>query len=124
MNASLRPKNLNLSTIRFPVPAIISILHRLSGFALFLFIPFLLWIFSYSFTESGFETLQQWFATLYFKLLFWVFFAAYIVHLVAGLRHLLSDIGIGDSLRSGKLSAQFAIILSLLLIILAGIWLW
>ncbi|MBV8802224.1 MAG: succinate dehydrogenase, cytochrome b556 subunit, partial [Gammaproteobacteria bacterium] len=38
-----RPKNLNLFTIRFPVPAIASILHRISGFILFLLIPFMLW---------------------------------------------------------------------------------
>ena len=37
-----RPVNLDLSTIRFPLPAIISILHRITGIWLFLALPFLL----------------------------------------------------------------------------------
>ncbi|MCD8543285.1 MAG: succinate dehydrogenase, cytochrome b556 subunit, partial [Gammaproteobacteria bacterium] len=40
--------------MKFPVTAIASILHRVSGFVLFLFIPLLLWIFSLSMTAGGF----------------------------------------------------------------------
>jgi len=39
-----RPKNLDLPTIRLPLPGILSILHRISGFSLFLLLPFLLWL--------------------------------------------------------------------------------
>jgi len=35
------PKNLNLFTIRFPVPAMVSILHRVSGVVLFVLMPLL-----------------------------------------------------------------------------------
>ncbi|HLF66576.1 MAG TPA: succinate dehydrogenase, cytochrome b556 subunit, partial [Gammaproteobacteria bacterium] len=37
-----RPINLNLFTIRFPLPAIVSILHRVSGVFLFLLLPILM----------------------------------------------------------------------------------
>src|SRR5262245_39882278 len=43
MNQS-RPKYLNLFEIRLPVPALVSILHRISGLVLFLFLPYLLWL--------------------------------------------------------------------------------
>ena len=38
-----RPKNLDLTTIRLPLPGILSILHRVSGAGLFLCLPLLLW---------------------------------------------------------------------------------
>ena len=36
------PKYLNLLQIRMPVPAVVSIMHRVSGAALFLVLPLLL----------------------------------------------------------------------------------
>jgi len=39
-----RPKYLDLFRIRLPVPGFVSILHRISGLGLFLFLPFLLWL--------------------------------------------------------------------------------
>jgi succinate dehydrogenase / fumarate reductase cytochrome b subunit len=44
MIASQRPKYLDLARIRQPVPAVISILHRISGGALFLFAWALLYL--------------------------------------------------------------------------------
>ncbi len=119
-----RPKNLNLFTIHFPIPAIVSILHRLTGFFLFLLIPFVLWGLAFSLTESGFETLQRWLDTNTFKFIFWVLFIPFSFHLVAGIRHLLSDIHIGDSLQGGRRTAVLTFVISILLILLAGVWLW
>ena len=39
----IRPKYLNLLQIRMPLPAIVSIMHRVSGAALFLALPLMLW---------------------------------------------------------------------------------
>lgn len=95
-----RPKNLNLLTIRFPLPAIASILHRISGFVLFLFIPLALWGLSFSLTDTGFDTLQQWLNGCCAKFFFWLLLIPFCYHLVAGLRHLLSDIHIGKDRKS------------------------
>jgi succinate dehydrogenase / fumarate reductase cytochrome b subunit len=122
--SNLRPKNLNLFTIQFPIPAIASILHRLSGFILFLMIPLALWLLSFSLTAAGFEELTSLSALFYMKLLFWLLLMPFCYHLVAGVRHLLADIHIGDSLRGGRLGAQLTIFISIILIILMGIWLW
>lgn len=119
-----RPKNLNLFTIKFPIPAIISILHRISGFALFLLIPFVLWALSYSLTQPGFESIQEWLSAFYVKLIIWLLLIPFCYHLVAGLRHLLMDVHVGTSLQGGRLSGMITFLLSLLLVILAGIWLW
>lgn len=119
-----RPKNLNLFTIRFPLPAIISILHRISGVFLFILIPFLLWGLGYSLTFSGFDNMQQWMGNLYVKCVLWLLFVPFCFHFVAGIRHLLSDIHIGDSLKGGRRGALLTLIVTLLLVFLAGIWLW
>jgi succinate dehydrogenase / fumarate reductase cytochrome b subunit len=119
-----RPKNLNLFTIHFPLPAIVSILHRVSGAFLFLLIPFILWGLAFSLTDSGFDRLQQWAGMLSVKIFFWIIIVPFIFHLVAGIRHLLSDIHIGDSLKMGRTTAFLTFIISALLVILAGVWLW
>lgn len=119
-----RPKNLNLFTIHFPLPAIVSILHRISGAFLFLAIPFVLWGLEYSLTDTGFEQLQQYMGMPLVKIIFWLLFVPFIFHLVAGIRHLLSDIHIGDTLKLGRTMALLTFIISAVLVILAGIWLW
>lgn len=119
-----RPKNLNLFTIHFPVPAIVSILHRISGVFLFLTIPLVLWGLQYSLTDNGFERLQQCLSTASVKFIFWLLFIPFIFHLVAGIRHLLSDLHIGDTLKMGRTTAWLTFIISALLVILAGVWLW
>jgi succinate dehydrogenase / fumarate reductase cytochrome b subunit len=119
-----RPKNLDLFTIRFPLPAIISILHRISGFVLVVFIPIVLWLLSMSLTYDGFNSLQQWSDSFFIKLCFWAILAPFCVHLVAGVRHLLMDAHIGTTLKNGKRGAKITLIVSIVLILLAGIWLW
>ena len=116
--------NLNLLTIRFPVTAIVSILHRVTGAFLFLLVPFLIWVFQYSLTEPGFDALQGLFSYFLFKFFVWLLFIPLSYHLVAGIRHLLMDIEIGVTLKAGKQSAMLTFVFSGVLIILAGIWLW
>lgn len=119
-----RPKNLNLFTIRFPLPAIASILHRVSGFALFLFIPLALWALDTSLTDTGFDAIHIWLSGGFVKFVFWMLLVPFIYHLVAGIRHLLSDLHVGNTRQSGKLAALAVFIISTILIVLAGIWLW
>ncbi len=120
-----RPKNLNLFTIRFPIPAIASILHRLSGFLLFLIIPLILWGLYLSLdSQQSFDDLRELFTTPWSKFLIWVSLSAFVYHFIAGIRHLLMDIGIGESLKIGKLSAILTIALAAIAIILIGVWLW
>lgn len=120
-----RPKNLNLFTIHFPIPAIVSILHRISGVILFLFIPVLLWGLNLSLaSQQDFDDLHQLLMQPWVKFIIWGSLAAFIYHFVAGIRHLLMDIHIGETLIAGRITAWATMIISLLLIVLTGVWLW
>lgn len=120
-----RPVNLNLFTIKFPITAIVSILHRASGAILFLLIPFLLWLFDTSLASEGnFIELQAILVNPLVKILIWLILAAFFYHLLAGIRHMVMDLGFAESLQAGRFSSWLVIILTLILIILTGIWLW
>jgi succinate dehydrogenase / fumarate reductase cytochrome b subunit len=119
-----RPKNLNLLTIHFPIPAIVSILHRVSGFALFLFIPLLLWLLDYSLNPMGFEVIKSQLNHFSVQVVVWLLLIPLFFHLIAGIRHLLMDIHLGDALKAGRITAWLTFIVTGILILLAGIWLW
>lgn len=120
-----RPKNLNLLTIRFPIPAIVSILHRISGIILFLAIPLILWGLSLSLSsQQSFDDLQQVLSQPLVRFISWGCLSAFIYHFLAGIRHLLMDINLGVELKSGRFTAYLTTLIAAVLIILAGIWLW
>lgn len=107
------------------MPAIASILHRVSGVVLFLLIPMALWALSFSLaSEENFQHMQEALATPMAKLIIWVCLMPFIYHFVAGTRHLLMDINIGVELRSGKLGAILTFIVTFIFILLAGIYIW
>ncbi len=120
-----RPINLNLFTIRQPIAAIISILHRISGVILFLLIPFILWGLSLSLSsQQDFQHIYQILTTPSMKFFVWCFLAAFTYHFVAGIRHLFMDAGIGESLNGGRLTAVLTVVITFILMILIGVWLW
>jgi succinate dehydrogenase / fumarate reductase, cytochrome b subunit len=120
-----RPVNLNLFTIRFPIAAIVSILHRISGVILFLLIPIMLWGLSLSLASpDSFDSLHQFLTHPIMKFIIWASMSALIYHLVAGIRHLLMDLQVGVELKSGRISATLTLLISVLLIVMAGIWIW
>lgn len=115
MQQRKRPKNLNLFTIRLPVNAIISILHRMSGMALFLVLPALLWALSQSVqSEASYMALttmlQHWLVKLFLLALSCAFFH----HFYAGLRHLAMDVHWMTSLQKARLSSRFVLCLDVL----------
>lgn len=121
-----RPINLNLLTIRFPITAIVSILHRASGVLLFLLIPLLLWMLSASLASpTDFMLLQDTLSGTFWKFLLWLMLSAWTYHLFAGMRHILMDFEIlSESLASGRFTAKVVMGLSVILSLLIGAWLW
>lgn len=119
-----RPVNLNLFTIKFPIAAIVSILHRLSGVALFLFIPFGLWMLYHSLhSETDFVFLGLTLKRPLFKFLVWLWLTSLGYHLIAGIRHILADLHIGLTKEGSTRSAGLVIIVALILSIIIGFWL-
>lgn len=120
-----RPVYLDVTKYKFPNTAIVSILHRVSGVILFLYVPFLLWALDRSVSSGDqFQGLLHTLETPLMKILLFILLASVIFHLVAGIRHLLMDMGLGESHRGGRLGANIVFVVSALLILAAGVWLW
>lgn len=120
-----RPKHLHLLKIRQPVPAIVSILHRISGALLFLFLPFLLWLWQSSLaSEETYaqmaETLADPFSKLIVLLLAW----AYLHHFFAGIRYLFLDLNYGVDLAPARATSKWVLGISLVLTVLFALLLW
>ena len=121
-----RPVYLNLLAIRQPVPAVVSILHRASGAALFLVgLPLALWTLQASLgSPEGYERVAAFFAHPLVKLVLIGLVWAYLHHLIAGVRHLLADIHIGLELASARQSAAVTLVLGILLTLAIAVKLW
>ncbi len=118
-----QPKNLNLLSIRLPLPALVSILHRMSGVVLFLLMPFLTWAFCNSLVSDLNFTktmliLNSWPAKIIQIFFIWAFFH----HLMAGLRHLLLDLQIGNDLILARFSSKTVLFVSFLLTTIIIYW--
>jgi succinate dehydrogenase / fumarate reductase cytochrome b subunit len=125
MIASQRPKYLDLATIRQPVPAVVSILHRISGAALFLFAWALLYLLreSLSSPESyvRFRALaDHWFVKLFLIGMLW----AFLHHFFAGLRFLLLDVQVLGDLKQARATSWVVLGISLILTLILGVCIW
>lgn len=119
-------KFLNLFEIRFPLGAIASIGHRVSGVLLLIALPLLALALDRSLrSEADFEALRTLLSAPWLALLL-VFVAwAGAHHVLAGTRHLLMDIGIGSRLAQARSSARAVIVTApIVALILALWWLW
>ena len=122
---SQRPVNLDLRTIKLPVTAYTSILHRISGVILFVGIAVLLYGLDKSLaSEEGFVGVKECLTSPLAKFVIWGLLSALLYHLVAGVRHLIMDMGIGETLEGGKLGSQIVLVVSAVLIVLVGVWIW
>ncbi|MBV06140.1 MAG: succinate dehydrogenase, cytochrome b556 subunit [Gammaproteobacteria bacterium] len=101
-----RPVNLNLLTTNLPIIGVSSILHRVSGLAVFICFPLVVWLLSISLeSEERFTNLQNSFQELIlFKLIIFFLFVGFVYHLLAGVKKLLVEtLGLGETIKSGNL---------------------
>ncbi|MGX5201963.1 succinate dehydrogenase, cytochrome b556 subunit [Aliikangiella sp. IMCC44632] len=119
-----RPVNLNLAAFKFPVTSISSILHRISGVLLFLSIPFCLWALQQSLTPNGFNQVSMIVGGVVGKFITWTILSMLAYHIIAGVRHLLMDAGLGESLEAGRFGSYLVIVLGVVSAALIGVWLW
>ncbi|MBI2295897.1 MAG: succinate dehydrogenase, cytochrome b556 subunit [Betaproteobacteria bacterium] len=120
-----RPKYLNLFRIRLPLPGIVSIMHRISGAALFLLIPALLYLLQLSLeSPQTFAVLKSLFAHPLAKLFLIGLAWAYLHHLCAGIRYLALDLDYGTDLAAARASAKAVLVVSLGITLVIGALLW
>ena len=125
MIASPRPKFLDLTKIRLPVPGFVSILHRISGAALFLFAGVLLYLLQESLASPEsyvrFRAVaDHWLLKLFLTGMLW----AFLHHFFAGIRFLLLDVDIGSELGTTRAMSWGVLGTSLVLTVVLGVRLW
>ncbi len=114
----------DLPTYKFPIAAIVSIMHRISGAILFVLMPFIIWMFDTSvsseisfarFTHvfsAGIGFVPGWFVKLAALGIIW----SYLHHFAAGMRHLWMDVNHDAVTKQfGRSSALAVLTVSLLL---------
>jgi succinate dehydrogenase / fumarate reductase, cytochrome b subunit len=129
MKAKLEgPRNVgvfDLMRYRFPLTAIASILHRITGLLLFIFIPFLLCLLDQSLaSEASYRKISTIFNEPLARLLLWVGMNSLVYHVLAGLKHLLMDFGLFESLKTGLWASRVVVALSILYALMLGVVLW
>lgn len=120
-----RPVNLDIGTIKLPITAYVSILHRFSGVFLFAGVAVLLWMLDSSLdSQESFAAVRDASNNPVFKFVLWAVLSGLAYHTIMGIRHLIMDCGIGESLEGGKRGATIALVLAIVLIALLGVWVW
>ncbi len=120
-----RPVNLDLTTVSFPPSAISSILHRVTGVAMFFALIFVVGAWALSLTSAdGFATAKELMQGVVGKIITIGTLSALIYHVLGGLRHMVMDMGYWEELQSGNTSARVIIVLWVVLTIVTGVALW
>ncbi len=120
-----RPKNLDLFTIRLPINALVSILHRVSGLVLFLVLPPLLLALNVSLASEAaylnlLVVLDHWFIKLMLIGFSWAFFH----HFYAGLRHLMQDMHWMHGLNQAISSSRVLIVIVIVSVLFFAFSIW
>lgn len=120
------PRNIGIGSLlryRFPMTAIASILHRISGVMIFLLIPFVLWILHLSLaSQMSFLMVKDFLASPIVAFLVWLTLSAVFYHTVAGIKHLLMDMGLFEEKCSSGVASLLVLILGVLGAIGIGVW--
>lgn len=83
----------------------------------------LMWMLDASLTsQQSFTELTELLASPLMKIVVWAVLASLAYHMVMGVRHLVMDLGIGESLQGGQLGAKIALVVAAVLIIAAAGW--
>lgn len=75
-------------------------------------------------SQEGFNSVVALTSNPVFKAILWLVLAGLAYHMVLGIRHLIMDFGVGESLKGGQLGAKIALAIAIVLIVLVGVWVW
>ena len=118
-------RNIGLAQLihyRLPWAGKVSILHRLSGAALFLMLPFLLYLLDLSLaSEMSYQKFQAVTGSVLVKIICLGLIWSFLHHFCAGIRYLLLDLEIGVEKVEANRSALVVFILGLILTAIVGL---
>jgi succinate dehydrogenase / fumarate reductase cytochrome b subunit len=117
------PVSLNLAQIRFPIGAIVSIAHRVAGVLLFIALPVVALMLDASLrTETGFAAVRNLSRSPFWIVMAAVLLWAMVHHVLAGVRHLLMDVGVGSDLARARASARLVLVAAPALALFLLVW--
>jgi len=120
-----RPVNLNLLKMSWPLAAITSITHRVTGVVLFIGVAFGLYALNLGLSSpTGFDEAASLVQQPFPKFVLFGLLLALVFHLVAGVKHLLLDFHFGDSLAAARTGAWVVIVATLVITGALGVVLW
>ena len=125
VKAKNRPKNLNLLTIRLPINALVSILHRATGCVLFLVLPVILLLLQLSLSSAAhFEMVVSILHSPFIKLMLIGLAWAFLHHFFAGVRHLAMDVHWMTTLIKARYTSKIVLVLGALTTLMLAVKLW
>jgi succinate dehydrogenase cytochrome b subunit len=120
-----RPVNLNLLKMSWPLAAITSITHRITGVILFVGVAFALYALDMALASpAGFDEAVVLLQEPLSIFIFLGLLLALIYHIVAGIKHLLLDFHLGDSLEAAQMGAAAVIVVTIVVTAVLGAMLW
>lgn len=120
-----RPVNLDLGTIDLPVTAYASITHRVTGVLMFFASFLLLWALDLSLaSEASFNSLGDLLSSPLAKGVSWAIASILTYHALAGIKHLIMDAGIGETMRGGVLGARVVFVSAAISAVVWGLLIW
>ncbi len=120
-----RPKNLNLFTIRLPINALVSILHRATGCVLFLVLPVILLLLQLSLNSAEhYETVTAILHSPLIKVMLLGLAWAFFHHFFAGIRHLAMDVHWMTTLMKARYTSKVVLVLGALATLVLAVKVW
>lgn len=125
-SSKARPKYYDLNLLNLPMPGLVSIFHRITGVAMFLFlIPLTLIILQTTLqSEAGFAVWKGYFNNIVVKIILMGFVWAFMHHLFAGIRYLLLDLHIGIDKQPAQVSAKVVLAAGLIATAIFAVRVW
>ena len=120
-----RQVNLDLGSMQLPITAYVSITHRLSGVFLFLVSGLMVWALDTSLrSEEGFNSVASTLNMPLSKAILWLIASALSYHALSGVKHIIMDFGIGETMQGGVTGARIVIALAICLAVFWGVVIW
>ena len=120
-----RPVNLDIGSMKLPITAYVSITHRLSGVFLFIVSGLMVWALDMSLaSEQSFNELAMILTGPIAKLILWATATALSYHSLAGIKHIIMDFGVGETMEGGVLGARVVIVLAIVAAAAWGVAIW
>ena len=122
-----RPVYLNIINLAMALPlaGIVSFAHRITGIVLFFGIGFGLYALQMALSSpEGFAAATALLAEPLPKFIMLALVFVLTLHILAGIKHLLLDFHVGDSLTAARLGAQIVVVLTVIVTAVLGALLW